>query len=267
MGYIRERQGKRTLNAAEAERTYWVFETLVEADAFLMAETTPEVVPVAIGTRTKRIIESVEEIDGLDIPNAWEVTVSWEDPAASPNTFGGSPLGYEVSYSIGGTTEKILLGTGPATRYPSDAPDFGYLIGVTDNSVEGVDVYVPSLERQETHTMTAAEFLGLQPTLYSLAGKTNSGSFRGTFAAGEVLFIGGEGSTNGDESKLVLKFSCKPHKQNVNLGGITVSSKPAHDYLWARYIDKTVSDEDIKVPSAAYVSPTTTSASFAGLPS
>ncbi len=84
-----------------------------------------------------------------------------------------------------------LAGTGQT------APNFRGAIGVTADSVEGVDIAVPVYQFAETHyqpdSVITPTYKG---TLFSLTGRTNNGAFKG-FAAGEVLFLGAAGSKRG----------------------------------------------------------------------
>ena len=92
-------------------------------------------------------------------------------------------------------------------------------------------------------------------TLFGLTGKVNNAAFRG-FAAGEVLFLGAQGSKTGTgDWSISYRFAASPNVANLTVGDITVTEKRGWDYLWVSYAD---SKDDtakrlVKKPVAAYV--------------
>lgn len=136
------------------------------------------------------------------------------------------------------------------------APDFQGAIGVTSDSVEGVDITTPVYNFSETHYIAAAAVTGAyKANLFFLTGRVNSGAFRG-FAAGEVLFMGASGSKRGEEDwEITYRFAASPNVEGLTVGDITGLNKKGWEYLWCRYED--AEDHDAKMlvkrPIAAYV--------------
>lgn len=102
--------------------------------------------------------------------------------------------------------------------------------------------------------------------MYRLTGKTNDAAWRG-FAAGEVLFQGVSGSyrSGDDVVELTFRFAASPNRTNINVGGITVSSKKGWDYMWVRYADNVDGDNIVKQPVAVYVERVYEEGDFGGL--
>jgi hypothetical protein len=126
-------------------------------------------------------------------------------PQVSPN----QPLGPELSFHTGGSTERILMSketrhrvgrgkveidpiTGVANVEIEQAPDFGRKIGVSKKGIEGCEVYSAGMEftiSRRFQQMT----LGYLIRLLSLSATVNDRPFYGC-AAGEVLFFGADGN-------------------------------------------------------------------------
>lgn len=134
-----------------------------------------------------------------------------------------------------------------------DADDYKQAIGVTQDRVEGTDIYYPHFEfgveaQYAPFTLVQMELIA------SLCGKTNKAAFRG-FAAGRVLYLGASGRCGPD---LVWTLS---HKFAVgeNLVAVPVSPqiivpyKGAWEYLWCAYRAGPVGNQVVQVPTAAFV--------------
>ena len=136
------------------------------------------------------------------------------------------------------------------------SPDFKGAIGVTGDSVDGVDINVPVYQFSETHVLSDAQVTAnYKITLFQLTGRVNSGPWRG-FNAGEVLFLGASGSKRGfGPWEITYRFAASPNMTNLAVGPITVTAKKGWEYLWVRYADS--EDETakalVKQPVAAYV--------------
>jgi hypothetical protein len=158
-----------------------------------------------------------------------------------------------------GGTQKITHSKQTVASYAppgKTAPDFQGAIGVTKDSVEGVDITVPvfSFSLQATladSVVTPAYRL----TLFTLTGKVNSAAFWG-FARGEVLFLGASGTKRNKEAwEITYKFAASPNVTGLSIGPITGISKEGWHYLWVRYAE----DEDatakrvVQRPLAVYV--------------
>lgn len=258
-------EGRRTFDARTATRVYGVWDALSDVESYALAIASDEV-PSNIGARTRRSF-SVTEVAGLEVPHAYEVTVTWTDPSPTQLT-GSTGLNYSVQFSVGGETATVLQAVEDATVYGTHDGTFDLdLIGVTDTSIDGTTISAGTMIRSETHTMGEQDLLDLQPLLVQLRNKVNQGVFRGIFLPGEVLFIGAEGQTAGDDSTLTLSFSIGPNRLNTTIAGFSGVNVGAHDYPWIRYGEVLESGTNRQVPQALYVSKVYETASFAGLPS
>jgi hypothetical protein len=179
----------------------------------------------------------------------WEGTARYAPPV-SETTF---------SFETGGGSQHIVQSIANIARYPAaggTAPDFRGAIGVTNDSVEGVDIQVPIYTFSESHIiLNELVTQAYKLTLFQLTGKVNTAGFKG-FARGEVLFLGASGSKRGfDDWEITFRFAASPNATNLNIGGIGGINKEGWQYLWIRYED----EEDvsaktlIKRPSAIYI--------------
>jgi hypothetical protein len=164
-----------------------------------------------------------------------------------------------ISFDTGGGTQHITQSLHTVQAYVpagETAPDFQGAIGVTADSVEGVDITAPVYEFAETHYLpdsivTAA----YRYTLFQLTGKANSAVFKG-FAQGEVLFLGATGAKRGSgDWEVTFRFAASPNVTNLTIGTITGIDKKGWEYLWVRYVD---TDDDtamalVKRPVAVYI--------------
>jgi hypothetical protein len=151
------------------------------------------------------------------------------------------------------------------------APDFKGAIGVTHDSIEGVDIDASVYRFSETHYLLVSSLTNTyKGTLFGLRGKVNNATFR-SFAAGECRFLGCRGSyKTGDEyAEMQFDFAAAPNKTNIDIGNgrITVASKKGWEYLWVFY--REVKDDTlhmlVKRPYGAYVEQVYESGNFTGL--
>ncbi|HEX4131470.1 MAG TPA: hypothetical protein VHZ24_15630 [Pirellulales bacterium] len=173
----------------------------------------------------------------------------------------------EFSFDTGGGTQHIsnsLSTTGKFAPAGQTAPDYKQLIGVTADSVEGVDVQVPAFSYTVTRYMASGDLsTGYVSSLYSLTGCVNTDTVnlnvdgvQLTFNAGELLFMGASGRKRGqDDWEVTLHFSGSQNRTNFTVGDITIASKLGWEYLWIRYEDRVDANAKkiVKVPIAAYV--------------
>ena len=194
----------------------------------------------------------------------WQGTVRYEKQEPTPSTVGESSF----TFDTGGGTQHITQSLSTVASYApagQTAPNFKGAIGVTHDSVEGVDITVPVYSFSETHYLPAATVNNAyKGVIFSLTGKVNSGNFTVTldngvtlsFNAGECLFLGASGSKRGDEDwEITFRFAGSPNKTNLTIGDITVPAKAGWEYLWVRYSDQEDGDAKalVKRPIAAYV--------------
>lgn len=163
------------------------------------------------------------------------------------------------TFDTGGGTQHVTHSLATVSRYAppgKTAPDFKGAIGVTADSVEGVDIAVPVYHFSETHyladTTVTPEY---KATLFSLTGNVNNAAFKG-FAAGEVLFLGAAGSKRGSgDWEITYRFAASPNVTNLTIGDITGINKKGWEYLWVRYSDSedAVAKALVKRPVAVYI--------------
>ena len=174
------------------------------------------------------------------------------------------------SFDTGGGSQHITQSLATVARYAVDgpAPDFHGAIGVTLDSVEGIDITVPTYHFSETHYFAPAVITGAyKATLFGLTGRVNAAMFRG-FAIGEVLFLGASGSQRGNDNwEITYRFAASPNVTGLAVGEITGIAKKGWEYLWVRYAD--AEDDDaktlVKRPVAAFVEQVYHYGNFAGL--
>ncbi len=197
--------------------------------------------------------------------DAWEGSVRYGAPDAPE--IGESSF----SFDTGGGNQHVTQSLGTVGAYAAPggtAPNFRGAIGVTQDSVEGVDVTVPVYSFSETHSLAASAVTGAyKAALFFLTGAVNNAPFKG-FAAGEVLFLGASGSKRGqDDWEITFKFAASPNATGLVVGDITGIAKKGWEYLWVRYADAedTSARVLVKKPVAAYVEQVYPYGNFAGL--
>ncbi len=213
----------------------------------------------------------------IDTSNAggciWTGTARYAPADAQEPETGDSTF----SFDTGGGTQHITQSLSTPGSYApagSTPPNFRGAVGVTQDSVEGVDITVPIYNFSETHYLPAATVTNAyKGVLFNLTGKVNAGAFRG-LAAGECLFLGASGSLRVPESdpsggdwEITFKFAGSPNRTGITIGTIAGVSKKGWEYLWVRYADVEdgASNTLVKQPIAAYVEKVYDEASFAGL--
>jgi len=135
---------------------------------------------------------------------------------------------------------------------PTPGPNYKRAIGVTENSVEGCDVYVPRFEWSVTYQMNVLTWDYLM-TVWRLVGRKNKDKFYGA-NPGEVLYLGMNGSYSvSDRWSITHKFSVIPNELDVKVSDdIVIPIKRGWDYLWVRY-KRIVQDNTVMhVPAVAY---------------
>jgi hypothetical protein len=161
------------------------------------------------------------------------------------------------SFDTGGGTQHITQSIKTVAKYGTPghpAPDFKGAIGVTTDSVEGVDITVPVYNFTETHYLPSSLVTpAYKALLFFLTGKVNKSLFKG-FQAGEVLFLGASGSKRGkDDWEITFRFAASPNVTNLKVGDIEGIDKRGWEYLWVRYADAEDEKVLVKQPIAVYV--------------
>jgi hypothetical protein len=196
--------------------------------------------------RRKRHIEQVGNL-------LWEGTVTYTPPTVTPTAEA------KYQFDTGGGTQHITQSIANIGMYaPSGetAPDFEGAIGVSNDSVDGVDITAPIFHFSETHYKNNSEVTqAYKLILFDLTGKVNDAAFKG-FAIGEVLFLGASGSKTGtDNWEITYNFAASKNADDIEIGAITVTTKKGWEYLWIRYADAedATAKRVVKRPIAAYV--------------
>jgi hypothetical protein len=182
----------------------------------------------------------------------WVVTVRYG--IRPPSEVGESSFAFDTS----GGTQHITQSLGTVASYAASGtpPDFGGAVGVTHDSVEGVDITIPVYSFSETHYLDDAFVTpAYYGTLFNLTGKVNDAAFKG-LAAGECLFLGASGSKRGAADwEITYRFAGSPNRTGLVVGPITGIAKKGWEYMWVRYADSedTAANAIVKKPVAVYI--------------
>lgn len=194
-------------------------------------------------------------------PGLWDGEAAY---APVSNEFEPPQTGESIfAFDTGGGTQHITHSLATVSTYAAPgqtAPNFQGAIGVTADSVEGVDIVVPVYQFTETHVFpNAAVTDAYKATLMIMTGRVNSDTFRG-FEPGSVLFLGASGSKRGAASgagdwEITFRFAVSVNLAAITVGPITGISKKGWEYLWVRYEDAEdgAAQSIVKRPVAAYV--------------
>lgn len=191
------------------------------------------------------------------VSGVWRVSVpykaleSQEPPETNDNVF---------SFEIAGSTQKITQSLETVNRYArptKTAPNFRGAIGVTKDSVEGTDIFIPSYTWNETvYQPWNVVNETYRKMVFSICGTTNNAGFRG-FEAGEVLFLGASGTIRQSEVdwEVNYRFVASPNITGLTIGDIEGIEKKGHEYLWVRFEDEEDDDAKtlVKVPSSVHI--------------
>lgn len=231
------------------------------------------------GAKASLLFQLPTSLDGIPLQNAqveqiapliWEGTANYGLQQQQPPQAGQSVFNFDTS---GGTQHISQALQNIANHAPSGetAPDYKGAIGVTFDSVEGVDITVPVYTFSETHYLAASAVdNAYKATLYFLTGKVNSGGFKGT-AAGECLFLGATGTRRGtsseDDWEINYRFAASPNRSGITIGTITGINKKGWEYLWVRYedVEDTAAKVLVKRPASVHVERVYESGDFSAL--
>ncbi|WP_020473388.1 hypothetical protein [Zavarzinella formosa] len=164
-------------------------------------------------------------------------------------TSGGTQHITQSLQTISSTGRTPVGGVGP----PTTPPDYKQAIGVTRDSVEGVDIISRTNEfSREIHR--GAVTLRYLNTLFKLTGTVNIAPFYGR-APGEVLYLGADGQFGtGEGWSITHKWGVSPNKVNIKISDeITVPAKYGWEYLWVAYTEQYTGGRKVRIPMAAYV--------------
>jgi hypothetical protein len=168
----------------------------------------------------------------------------------------------EFSFDTSGGTQKTTQGidTTAWDAVGKTGPDFGGAIGVNNDTVEGVDIFIPKYEFQEVHAFAPERITqAYKLTLFNMTGMVNDAPWRG-FAKGEVLFLGAQGRSGSRDEEgawsISYKFACSPNRDWIDIGteilGVT---KEGWQYLWVFYesVEDSGAHAMVKRPLTAFV--------------
>ena len=213
--------------------------------------------------------------------DSWKVTINYEKIGADDATQ-TTPLKRARSFDTSGGTQHItnalqvknstgtVTDTGERVYGPSGLDDGATMkgaINVDDNSVNGVDIVVPSFQFQESYDVPLSVLNDAYiRKLGELTGTVNDAAFRG-FKAGEVLFVGASGAHEWDDQRgngpgtITFKFVASPSAGDgktllpLKVGEINNIAKGGHEYLWVKYatVADTSKNQLTRQPIAVYV--------------
>lgn len=222
-----------------------------EAEAYVEANTDDEK-----GSLTERLIVLTPDDKLGDA--LWRVEVRYSLPSVRDASVlpGGSA---RRRMRIGFERQRIYKSISTISTYTAGtetAPDFGGMIGVTQNGVDGVDVITPAFKFTRHRTIDAIEYTdGFENALFNVVRTVNKAPFTGK-PSGTVLLAGivSEYNPADDTYELTYEFEGQLNESGIVIGDITGISKGGWEYLWVYYED--VEDPDsgrtIKKPIAAY---------------
>lgn len=237
----------------EADEVGDLMEAYLDENMYGLTRTEIVVTPVFVDTNGENNIWRVDSTYLNPTTGAFRRLQEDQATPTTPATF---------YFDTTGGTEHILLSKEtiasylPAGADPGDsAPETNLTINMSTDGVGGTDITKPVYRWSETHYFDSDEITeSYKGTIFALTGTVNNASFKG-FAAGEVLFLGAQGSHEGYDGtrEITYHFASSPNETDIAIGDITVSSKKGWEYLWVMYGDDVSEDMPVKLPIAAYV--------------
>lgn len=183
-------------------------------------------------------------------PLVWKGTATY-----TPVDYGLAQAGENVwTFDTRGETFHLTQSSA-TSKYPSaTAPDFQGAIGYNGESIEGVDVVIPTFKFVITKTFTDAEVTAAyKESVADATGTVNDAAFQG-FSAREVLFLGASGSKRGsDDWQITFEFAMRRNLGSYDVGDVTVAEKHGWEYQWVLYERDEDQDVVIMKPKAVYV--------------
>lgn len=175
----------------------------------------------------------------------------------------GGPQGWKLgSYRIVGVNPPhYLLDRSPGAPglangvfvITESGPDYRGAINVTDDRIEGTDVFAPKFEWTRTIALPFVTRTYLT-AIRNLVGKKNAAQFYHA-QPGEVLYLGASGQfTAKDLWSITHKFAEIPNEFNIEIApGLVVPFKRGWDYLWVQYVPVLQNDVIVHRAAVAYV--------------
>lgn len=170
------------------------------------------------------------------------------------------PGEYTISIDTSGGTVMQTYGYTEAA-YPASggsAPPMNGAIDVQDGKPQGVQRVIPALKitiRAKIKTAYITSAIAYAKTISDLTGTVNSGTMFGSFAPGELLFMGASGDVVGENPSLQFTFAASKNVSGMTIGNISGITKKGHDYIWFSFKKDKDSSTNLPVmaPRAAYV--------------
>lgn len=194
-----------------------------------------------------------------------------DDSSEGDNNSGGDPVSNTVAFDTTGGTEHVTQAYNPSGvgqtgitgqlgyARPGETdqlPDFQGAIGVSGNTVNGVDKVVPIFNFQETWVFPSRWVLdSYVATLHNNTGKLNSKPWR-IFKQGEVLFMGARAEITRGATMVSITFSFTARPSITDpfkVGDIEVMFKGGWDYMDVIYEDDTDESTLIKKPKFVFI--------------
>lgn len=176
---------------------------------------------------------------------------------------------YTWSFDTTGATVRITSAREHVASYPSgdDNDPHKGTIGVTkDGDVEGTDIIIPvlKLQVQFRHPLGVVS-LPFAKKLARLTGTTNSSPWLDSnFAAGELLFLGAQGSDGSEaEAEITYNFAASENVNDLSFGNISGIVKAGHHYAWVEYKDAVSDGKPATQPARVHVEKVYGEANFA----
>lgn len=193
----------------------------------------------------------------------WDVTVQYGQLDAGEN-----PELMTFTFDTTGGTAHVTQSKGTRS-YGSSPPDFKGAIGVTKDSVEGVEIVIPSLKFSETHPIPLGMVTtGWVNTIAGITGSVNNSLWR-NYPAYSVLFLGARGGSSSGSSTVPVTFDFEVgvNASDLTVGGVGGVVKRAWEYLWAFYQDEedTGAKKRLKKPKWIFVEEVYNSTGFGAL--
>jgi hypothetical protein len=146
---------------------------------------------------------------------------------------------------------------------PIGEPDFHGAIGVTKDSVEGVDIGVKVFKFTVTKVFAPGD-LPSYADFYNGTWATNDATFTVTdtvtgrtitLLAGECLLQGidEDGARDDGNVEVTYTFEASPNITNITIGTITGIDKKGWEYIWVYYVPDVSAEWNIQKPDCVRV--------------
>jgi len=239
----------RRITSGRSATTNWIIQGTAD-EAAALAELTSASTGIFNSQLRQSITVEPEYADASASGGVWYGTVEYAVNARQlPQSEGDS----NFNFDIGAGSTHITQSRGTLNTYASSGGSAATGYGAINNG-EGTEIISPEYSFSETWIKANADIdAAYKLVLFNLVGKINDATFKG-FAIGECLFLGATGTKrNSSEWEITYRFKSIPNQTNIQIAGITVSTKRGHDFLWVEYEDKARDPGIVKRPIMAHV--------------